>query len=139
MSDISPTAPTDTTTITPADNPSSEIDRISKDIEALKAQLADAQKNATKAVSTANDAVATANDTATAVAQTADTSTVIGAGPDPRGGFVVGFADGTVKLHDVPATDDDPKPAPWGKAAKGTYSHFFVEGNTRYVFVSSDG
>jgi hypothetical protein len=61
-------------------------------------------------------------------------ATVIGAAPDARGGFVVGYSDGTVTLSDVPLGVGNVAAQPWGNAPEGTYTHFFVMENS-YNFV----
>lgn len=65
---------------------------------------------------------------------------VIGASSDPRGGHVIGYSDGTVKLLDVPGGPDGALAEPFGSAPEGDYVQFFVDDNgNRYNWLASDG
>lgn len=66
-------------------------------------------------------------------------ATVIGAASDKRGGFVIGYSDGTVTLVNVPEQNGEAA-QPWGNAPEGQgYTHFFIdEGGERYNFVTSN-
>lgn len=109
-------------------NPEPTVEGLQAEIDRLNAELA------AKDEGTGN--VTPANVTATSVAAVREpTGTAIGAASDPRGGFVVGYSDGTVSLFDVPE-DNGEAAEPWGNAEEGTYSHFFTTENGEvYNFV----
>lgn len=70
---------------------------------------------------------------------TADGAKVIGAAADPRGGTIVAYSDGTVKLFNVPNQDKEPA-TPWGSAPDGEYVAFYTGDNgNEYNFVEANG
>lgn len=69
-----------------------------------------------------------------------DNATIVGVGADIRGGHVVGYSDGTVKLVGVPANTDGSPAEPFGSAAEGEYVQFFVDDNgNRYNWLDKSG
>lgn len=72
--------------------------------------------------------------------ETASGATVIGAAADPRGGTVVAYSDGTVKLFGVPKDANDNTAEGWGSAPEAEYVAFYTSNSgNAYNFVEADG
>lgn len=132
-----------------------EIDRLNTELAARNttdtpqpdANPSDPVKQAEQAAEEqkgSGDPLATALQTDTPSTPAANGKTVIGAAPDPRGGYVIAYSDGTVTLDGVPqqqnAEGKEEDAQPWGDAPGGvTYTHFFVtENGDVYNFVTSN-
>lgn len=117
-----------------------EVASLRADVERLTA-LIQAQQGGSSApdAATAQAVNATGSSGSGVVREPSEGAKVIGAAADIRGGTVLAYSDGTVKLVGVPA-DGDNLALPFGSAPEGDYSQFYVDDNgNRYNWISSDG
>lgn len=143
MSDPNPTTipslSTEDPTLTELQDARAEIDRLNAELEARDNQVQQSPKQPLP------ESTMHATEVTVASEDKSTSKTAIGVGNDPRGGYVVGFSDGTVTLQNVPdqRVGDPPESKaaePWGDAPEGEYSHFFVDSGTgRYGFIKTDG
>lgn len=113
-----------------------QIDALRAEIDRLNNQ----NSSATATGTTAADVNAQAQHGPGVFRAPGEGAKIIGAAADPRGGTVLGYSDGTVKLVNVPQQAQNQAAEPFGSAPEGEYVQFFVDDNgNRYNWVAADG
>ena len=139
MSNVESNANVDNSSTGNSTDEVSEVALLRQEVDRLSALVGQGTSGSSTAAATAEAVNVTGTSGTGVVRQPSEGATVIGAASDPRGGTVLAYSDGTLKLVGVPAGTDGPA-LPFGSAPEGEYSQFYVDDNgNRYNFIRSDG